>query len=738
MLQDAGSDYDAARVLKLAADLARLLDQWQRAVAGYDRVRALSVAAGAKRMEGKAHLGLGIVRRQLGAPEQARDHYRQAIEIFQSLHDERGAAFALANLAAVDWDELGDAPAALRAFAQALDLSRTLNDGRLERTVLHNMASVYDWSGEKPRALDLYQRALTLERAAADARATGLTLNEIGLLYTQWGDYPRARDAHTEALELHTRLGNRVQEVWTLLHIGRTYSLEGQVERSLINLQAALTLSREIKDTTLEAHALSRLGEAFAAHRETTRALEHLRAAAALYRGLNTSYWSALTLVQLGRASLAAGELAQAQAALMDARDVAGRYAAAGIEAAALRELARVALARNDPETARDHARAAVAAVEAERAKIVQGDFKTTYFASIHAYYQTYIQALIAMDAKQPDAGFADLALHVSERARARRVLEGVTESALDFRSTADAPLVEQERALRQEVSVLAMQQVRFGEQDAPAARRAVADRKLRELEARRQQILTALRQSNPGYADVIQPSILDARDVQKALDPETALLEYAIGDDGSYVWVVSQDSVRVFRLPDAATLDALARRLYLALSARAGEASSLAEAQRRAAIADKGAAQAAAQLSDSILPDMLVGPRGQAAGRRHRRGLADRAVLGAATPSRARRGAPLAAAPRLDVRPRVCAVGIVGGGAPSSARRPRLAAEGAGASGGSRVRSPRQPRRQERGYEDRRIGRGDVTCTSACGQRDRSDAQRRVGGAAASAVYEA
>ena len=262
-------------------------------------------------------------------------------------------------------------------------------------------------------------------------------------------------------------------------------------------------------------------------------------------------------------------------------------------------------------------------------------------------------------------------------------------------------------------------------------------DKKLRERAAQHQEVLTALRRSNPGYADVIQPSILDAREVQKELDPETALLEYAIGDEGSYVWVVSQDSLRVFRLPDAATLDALARRLYLALSARAGESSTLVEAQRRAAIADRTATQAAETLSDLILPDMLSAlavkrlvivtdgplqivpfsalPLSRAPGAANR----SRSLLGSRF--------DLVYAPSASW---VAALRRLRDGRASPPKALALLADPVFDRLDSRVGG-------NESTENKRIGRADAICASACRQRGRSDERRRVGGAAASPVYE-
>jgi CHAT domain-containing protein len=45
----------------------------------------------------------------------------------------------------------------------------------------------------------------------------------------------------------------------------------------------------------------------------------------------------------------------------------------------------------------------------------------------------------------------------------------------------------------------------------------------------------------------------------QQVLDDDTALLEYSLGDDNSYVWVVTRERASVFKLPAGATMNQLA-----------------------------------------------------------------------------------------------------------------------------------------------------------------------------------
>jgi CHAT domain-containing protein len=609
LLEGLGERAEAATSFKRAGDVAAQVGDFESSVTHYGRVLELASAAAAAKPQGLAHLGLGRGLRALLQAERARGHLQQALEVFRSLGDERGVAAALVGLAVCQYEDFGDTTEGLRLLARALELSRSTGDRHLERGTLRSMAGIHDGRGERQVALDYYQQSLSLARRLGDPTEVAATLIDMGHVYSQWGDYARAADFQSDALTLARQAGNRRLEASTLVHIGRMQYLRGESRKAEATLARALALAREIGNRMLEAAALSRLGEAYDLRGDGTRALHHLRAAAEIYRGLQLAYWPALSLVHLGRACLRAGRIEEAQAALGEAWEAASRHGADGLEAAARRELARVALTRGEPEIALGHAEAAVEAVESERAKIGGDDFRTTYFASVHPYYQTRIDALMALQARQPEAGHAAAALRVSEQARARGALEALTTTAVDPRSAADPALAEREQALRRELSAVASRRERLSEQGAAAAQRAATDKTLRALAAQRQEVLNQLRHSSPAYAELVQPAILGAPGIQAELEPGTALIEYALGEDRSYLWVVTARSVAARELPRGSTIDGLARRLHRALSVRAERAPSAAEAGRRAALADRTAVRAAAELARVVLPHDLIPP---------------------------------------------------------------------------------------------------------------------------------
>src|SRR5262249_4790897 len=69
------------------------------------------------------------------------------------------------------------------------------------------------------------------------------------------------------------------------------------------------------------------------------------------------------------------------------------------------------------------------------------------------------------------------------------------------------------------------------------------------------------IRSSNPKYAIITRAQVLDFPAIQSLLDTDTVLLEYALGEDRSYVWAVTRDSIAAFELSSRVNLEALAQR---------------------------------------------------------------------------------------------------------------------------------------------------------------------------------
>src|SRR5262249_34786413 len=191
-------------------------------------------------------------------------------------------------------------------------------------------------------------------------------------------------------------------------------------------------------------------------------------------------------------------------------------------------------------------------------------------FASQQQFYQSYIDVLMQMQRQNPSAGFDAQAFAVSERARARSLLELLTESRVDIRQGVDSSLLERERSLQQRLNARAAAQVSLLNRKHTPEQADAAAKEIAAIAAEYEEVQALIRAHSPRYAALTQPQPLGLVEIQQqALDEDTLLLEYALGEKSSYLWLVSQRSIDSYELPPRAELEAAARRVYELLTVR-------------------------------------------------------------------------------------------------------------------------------------------------------------------------
>jgi CHAT domain-containing protein len=123
---------------------------------------------------------------------------------------------------------------------------------------------------------------------------------------------------------------------------------------------------------------------------------------------------------------------------------------------------------------------------------------------------------------------------------------------------------------------------------------------------ARARELLATLAESETDARDVDRSwaSPLEASQIRSLLDEQTLLLEFALGEERSYVWLVSKDNVHGYNLPERATLETKAQQLYQLMTERNRQKPGETEAQRELRIknADARSLKEGAELSRILL----------------------------------------------------------------------------------------------------------------------------------------
>jgi len=77
-------------------------------------------------------------------------------------------------------------------------------------------------------------------------------------------------------------------------------------------------------------------------------------------------------------------------------------------------------------------------------------------------------------------------------------------------------------------------------------------------------QVEARIRANSPHYMALVQPVPLTAKEIHSQIrDTDTLLLEYSLGQERSYLWVVSRLAINSYELPPRDTIETAARRVY-------------------------------------------------------------------------------------------------------------------------------------------------------------------------------
>jgi len=599
------TDREAVVLNNLGLAYSRL-GHTEKSLAATERAAELFRELGDRRNEAVALNVLGHAYLRTGIDlAKAREYFERSLAIRREVGDRPGEGRTLQGLGMVH-NRRGDSEAAIEAYGRALELARETGDREAQASALNNLTSVYDRIGEFERSLEHHQEALSLTRALGDRRGQAYVLSNIGSLYIALGDIEGGLDSIRDSLRLFETVEDRWAQASAHHMIGWCHLALDRPEESLGHVERGLSIARELDDRRRTAQALAtlasvriELGDPEAAVGPAEEAL-----AAAREAGLRAVEADALVVLAEVRLTLGRPEAAieLIEQAIAIEHEIGNRPA----EAQGLVDLARAERALGRLDDAHRHFQTAVEYLESVRTAVGARDLRATYLASKHDYYREWIALLMDLHRRQPDSGWDARALGVAERARARTLLDALAGIEAEVRSGLDPVLAAEEERLRHRLNALETDRQTAAAKDDTAAAAAAAQ-EIRTLAGEYRALEARIRNANPRYADLVQPKPLDAAAIQAGvLEPGTLLLQYSLGEQQSWLWAVSRETLAAFELPPQAEIEARALRLYDLLTARNLEPADETPAERAHRIA---AADAELPAAATVLADAVIGP---------------------------------------------------------------------------------------------------------------------------------
>jgi CHAT domain-containing protein/predicted negative regulator of RcsB-dependent stress response len=632
-----------------AGDVCFRLSEFTEAGKRYKNAEAFAKKAGDPLLQGKALSWAGVVYSYLGDNYQGQTHVASAVDLLKSAAKDSNllarSAYgeALANMAEVNYSK-GDlekafeqlkearkyleqdrkAQAKVHRFSgytngslgilnniesetsRARDLSLAINDKAGEGLALTLLGLFHSFTGKKHSAIELHKTALNIFRSIGDRHSEAIALNALGQAHQVFNDYPNAIINTETALGLFESVGALDSVAVATFKLAELYQQSGKHEQALRYLERSLALSRAAKKVRNEANALSEIAIVYASQKRPELAEKQQRKAQKFYEGINDRRGLATSLNKYGDFLLRIDQKQQALDAFSQALAWSEEVEEKGLLTDTLHNLARANQAVGNYEAGLDNIERSIKIIEDLRSDVGSPDLRALYFSGVIKHYDLCRDILMQLDKARPGQGFAERAFLVSEKSRSRSLLDLVRESQSHLREGAAVELLRSEREVGGLIRALSRYQMElFFDKEKALTEGGDVSRRLAELQSYYQEIQVKLREQNSKLIHLEDFAVMDVKQVQRELRAsDRMLLQYALGEDQSYLWAITSDSFHSYVLPSRKNIEPAAVEVSELIMARAKSGAAADDYRAKVDAADKLYSEKARDLSQ-----MLLGP---------------------------------------------------------------------------------------------------------------------------------
>jgi len=606
------SDFaNASKAALESGDIHFALSEYAEALKRYKNAETAAVKSGDWLTEARTLSRIGRVCTYLGNNDLALKQVTKALDIFKQHDATRSTSYAetLTDLAEITYEKgdfvksskqlenalkifqndrkskarvhllkgyiaggIGDIDKAVIEISQALDLYRETKDRTGEGLALTALGLTHSWKREDTAAINLHRQALELFHSIGDRHSEAIAFNALGQAYENLSEFSLALRNYEQALRLFQDNGALDGVSVSTFKIAVTYHLRKDFDQALAYYKRCLKLSRAARKTRTEVNALNEIAKIYAIQGRHDLAAKQYQVVERFYDRIGDRRGRAEALNAYGDFLFRQNQNQRALDAYSRALPLSEKIGDKGILIATLYNLARANFSLDAPEVALPFIQRSLNIIEDLRANVASPEFRISYFSGVRQHYELCIEILMRLDRLHPGKGFDADAVLVSERSRARLLLDLVRESRASIREGAAKDLLDRERELKGLIRREAQYRFELSASSRNSSELAEVEDQLAQLKAEYQEVEAQLRQRNPHLSSLEEFAPLTLEQTQKELrDSNTMLLEYSLGEERSYLWAITSSSIEAYELPRRKFIEDSSRELLTLITARQG-----------------------------------------------------------------------------------------------------------------------------------------------------------------------
>jgi len=574
----------ARRLAKEALALSRFLkDDWLRA---------------------EALAGLGESE-YLTADAAERKDVEEAIALSRENHATETLARSLRCFA---WEEKDDGRLthAMALMREAEQQFRNAGDERNALDVMSNFATIQGMDGDHYAAVVRQSGLLPLMRDA------GMQAGSAFLLVNIADDYAglnRASDAiayYRQSIDAFHAVKLLSGEAIGLSQLCVVEINSNRLKEAMRDCLRSKAMAVELHDPKRIALTVWRLGKVERATDQIALAIASFRSACETSESIGDSRTEAKSLIDWGDTLESSGNHAAARALFDKALPLSQAAEDAPGQIEARYRIARAEFEAGEDENAKHDLKISLDMIEAQRRAVSDADLQASYFAQMRKCHELFVELLMREARRDPSSDWAAQALEINESGRALTLLDALAARGDNQESRSQARASQElmelhmavERAYDQRLKLMLGNGQKRG-LDANATELTQAIDTLERAEDEQKAAAGSLAVSGrPLKAFEI---VAASRNLQ------STLVEYALGSEHSYVWVIDNGRIESHVLPARESIESEIgrwRKLATARIPRPGE--SFDDHLKRVQVGDMDLPGLSAQLSCTLLAPFL------------------------------------------------------------------------------------------------------------------------------------
>jgi len=503
----------------------------------------------------------------LGKEYRSKNQNQKSLESFDralALGEETGIEdFALKCLRqkSLTYWQIGDFQAFYACANHGLEISKKINHRKEMGRCLNNLGAYYERMSDYSSALRYLEEAEAESKKAGDQETQAESSSNIGGIYLELDNLTQAENHYRNALIIDRILGKDLNLVLDLNHLGIVLTKRARTYHEPDGLNAALQcfydgrrllLNRNEKRELIQ--TLNNIAYTYYLKGNFEQAARNFKLCLTEVSGVNYAEAACAINLNLGNLNLA-----------RYASDSAIIYFNNAIKAAAASNLQEILWEayfglgqcyeeKKELITALSYYKRSIEIIEKIRSHITLDMFKISFTRDKLVVYQRALDVLYSIYSANPSNAVIEDLFQIMERAKARSFVESLIEARVNFEESLNPRFVEREKEISREISGISRQL------SDPRLAGPEKEKRSQELELKEEEylkLISEVRTENRDVAGMLFPPISSLPQVQMNLLSEHAsLLEYFIGDKDSFLFHISPQKTKLYKLPGRSILE--------------------------------------------------------------------------------------------------------------------------------------------------------------------------------------